>query len=344
MTQTGSIGGFTQTISGTYTLLPDGSADLGGRVVPVPRTISVEARQSLVDAALRPAPEGSLHSRRAQLDAQMALLNTYALSLYPADVQEVSLGGVRCHLVRPAGIPADQRSGKVLVNLHAGGFVVGSGSLIEAIPLAVLTNSTVIAVDYRLAPEHPYPAAVDDAVAVWRQVLEHHPASDMAIYGTSAGAFLTAQAIVRMRRDGLPLPACAGIFSGGGDLTDLGDAAAIFNFGGFAGDPSIPYGEPGSDTGSYLSGADTSDPVVSPLHADLSEFPPTLLVTSTRDLVLSATALMHRALRRAGTAAELYVFEALPHGFWFNLNLPETRETLEVMSTFFIRHLNGATS
>jgi monoterpene epsilon-lactone hydrolase len=325
----------------SYVLHSDGSATLSGRTVPVPGTISAEAAQSIVDANNRPAgPGGPLAPRRAQLDAQMRMLNDVARSLYPVDITEVKIAGVRCHLVRPPE-GAGERSGKVLVNLHAGGFVTGSGSLVEAIPVAARTNSTVIAVDYRLAPEHPYPAAVDDVVAVWRSVLEHHPAADVALYGTSAGAFLTAQAVMRFRHEGLDLPACTGIFSGGGDLTDLGDSAAIFNFGGFAGDPIVPYsdGADASDTGSYLRGADPTDPLVSPLRGDLSHFPPTLLVTSTRDAILSATALMHRALRRDGVPAELAVFEALPHGFWFHLGLPETHEALDLMVRFFGTHL-----
>jgi acetyl esterase/lipase len=325
----------------SYVLHPDGSATLTGRTVPVPRTISAEAARSIVDANSRPVgPGGPLAPRRAQLDAQMLMLNDVATAQYAVDIAEVEIGGVRCHLVRPPAA-AGERSGKVLVNLHAGGFVTGSGSLVEAIPVAARTNSTVIAVDYRLAPEHPYPAAVDDVVAVWRAVLEHHPTADVALYGTSAGAFLTAQAIMRFHRDGLDLPACAGIFSGGGDLTDLGDSAAIFNFGGFAGDPIVPYsGDPQvSDTDAYLRDADPADPLVSPIRGDLSHFPPTLLLTSTRDAVLSSTALMHRALRRAGVDAELSVFEALPHGFWFHLGLPETHEAIDAMVRFFCSHL-----
>jgi acetyl esterase/lipase len=324
----------------TYTLNGDGSVELNGRVVPVPGTISTEAKQSIRDAALRPpVPGGPLWDRRAELDAQMHVLNDVAQTLFPTEITEACIGGVRCHLVRASG---GSLGGRALVNLHAGGFVTGSGSLVEAIPIAALTKATVIAVDYRLAPEHHFPAAVDDAVAVYGEVLKHHAPAQIGIFGTSAGAFLTAQTIMRLRRDDLPLPACAGVFTGGGDLTDLGDSAAIFNLGGFGGHPLQPYGHPHSDATVYLAGADPHDPVVSPLCGDLSAFPPTLLITSTRDALLSATALMHRALRRAGVNAELYVFEALPHGFWFNVRLPEAREAFEIMAQFMLRHVAAA--
>ena len=271
----------------------------------------------------------------------MQQLNAYAQSLWPVTIREVPIGGVPCHLVVPgtAEHPV-QTTGNVLINLHAGGFVVGSGALGEAIPIAGLTKTAVIAVDYRLAPEHPFPAAVDDVVAVYRQSLEHHGPNEIGIFGTSAGAFLTAQTIVRLQSEGLPVPACAGMFSGGGDLTDLGDSAAIFHLDGFSGEQIHPFDHPEGLNRHYLAGvADTADPLVSPLHGDLSGFPPTLLVSSTRDAVLSATALMHRALRRAGVPAELLVFEALPHGFWYNFALPETREALDEMATFFAAHL-----
>ena len=288
---------------------------------------------------VHPFPTVRSGNRRAELDAQMHLLNDVAQSIFPTEVTEATIGGVRCHLVRPAG---GSEGGRALINLHAGGFVTGSGSLVEAIPIASLTQTTVIAVDYRLAPEHHYPAPIDDAVAVYKEALNHHAPSEIGIYGTSAGAFLTAQTIMRLQRDELPLPGCAGMFTGGGDLTDLGDSAAIFNLGGFGGHQLHPYGHPHSDATVYLADADPNDPVVSPLRGDLSRFPPTLLLTSTRDVLLSATALMHRALRRAGVPAELYVFEALPHGFWFNVQLPEAQEAFGIMATFLLQQLGAA--
>ena len=326
-----------------YRFEDDGSVRLDERTIPVPTTISLEARQALIDSAKRPPTTAGLADRRAEIDATMQTVNAWAAQLYPVTIGEVSIGGVRCHRITPGTPDAPvEPTHNVLINLHAGGFVVGSGALGEAIPIASLTGTTVLAVDYRLAPEHPYPAAVDDVIAVYRVVLEHHAAHEIGIYGTSAGAFLAAQVIVRLREEGLPIPACAGMFSGGGDLTDLGDSASIFHLDGFAGERIHPFDHPANINRAYLQGVeDPRQPLVAPLFADLDGFPPTLLVTSTRDAVLSATALMHRALRRARVPADLIVFEALPHGFWYNLGLPETREALAAMADFFTTHLGA---
>ena len=109
--------------------------------------------------------------------------------------------------------------------------------------------------------------------------------------------------------------------------------------GGFTGDHIHPFDHPYSDLALYLDGADPTDPLISPALGDLSFFPPTILVSGTRDATLSCTAVMHRALRRHGVEAELYVFEAMAHGFCYALNLPETIEALDAMAQFFTSHL-----
>ncbi|KFG88363.1 putative hydrolase [Sphingobium herbicidovorans NBRC 16415] len=327
----------------TYQIDADGSVRLGGAIVPVPRTVSAEAQQFLATPpwVQPPDPEAErlpMWALRDFVDEQMRLGGEAALQQYPVEVQEIEIAGVRCHMVKPHDMP-EENKGLTLMNLHGGGFVMGSGSLVEAIPIAHQAKVAVIAVDYRLAPEHPYPAAVDDVVAVYRTMLDYHLSDQIGIYGTSAGGFLTGQTIMRLEREGLPLPACCGIFTAGGDLSDLGDTARIFTLMGFWGDLVLPSDHEISEIRAYLGGADPKSPEVSPIHGDLSRFPPTLLMSGTRDAVLSATANFHRALRRAGAQADLFVFEAMPHAHWYMLHLPEAREAISAMSEHFLRHL-----
>jgi acetyl esterase/lipase len=159
----------------------------------------------------------------------------------------------------------------------------------------------------------------------------------MGLFGTSAGAILTAEAAARLRHDGLPLPAALGIFSGTGDLSQPGDSEALYAVSGFGGLLKPPSKNP--HLSAYVGGASPRDPVLSPLYADLRGFPPTLFVTSTRDLLLSGTTILHRAFLRAGVDGQLIVFEALPHAFWYDYHLPETKEALDLMAGFFDQKL-----
>lgn len=138
------------------------------------------------------------------------------------------------------------------------------------------------------------------------------------------------------------MPACAGIFSGGGDLIDFGDTAQIFTLNGFFGHPLFPLDHELSEVRAYLGGIDPCDPLVSPVRGDLSGYPPVLLLSGTRDAVLSATTNFHRALRRAGVDADLMVFDAMPHTHWYALHLPETLEALNAMAHFFMDKLASA--
>jgi acetyl esterase/lipase len=332
----------------TYQIDDAGTVQLGANSVPVPRTVSAQAQAFLATAPWAEPPDPAaerlpMWALRDYVDDQMRQIGQAALEAYPVDVQEIEIAGVRCHLVKPHDMP-DENKGLTLMNLHGGGFVMGSGALVEAIPIAHQAKVSVVAVDYRLAPEHPYPAAVDDAVAVYRTMLDYHRPNQIGIYGSSAGGFLTGQTIMRLDREGLPLPACCGVFTAGGDLSDLGDSARIFSLMGFWGDLVLPTDHEISEIRAYLAGADPKDPAVSPIHGDLSRFPPTLLMSGTRDAVLSATAIFHRALRRAGREAELFVYEAMPHAHWYTFHLPEAQEAIAAQCEFFLRHLRAGAS
>jgi acetyl esterase/lipase len=163
--------------------------------------------------------------------------------------------------------------------------------------------------------------------------------NNIGVFGSSAGAILTGETAVRLRQLGLPLPAALGVFSGSGDLSDFGDSMAMYTLFGFWGELLRPFDDPGSEVKAYIGAHDPRDPVISPIHADLRGFPPTLLITGTRDFLLSPTTIFHRALWRSGVEAELVVFEAMPHCHWLAVHLPESREALGIMADFFDRKI-----
>jgi epsilon-lactone hydrolase len=320
----------------------DGTVHLGARTIAVPRTVSPEARQYLATPPWgdgSPPPNIPLWELRTTFDSIFKILTEMARSAYPVEISEQRIGGVRTDLVSPTGV-GEGKQERLLINLHGGGFVLGSPpALVEAIPIANLTKTRVVTVDYRLAPEHPFPAAIDDIVAVYQELLKSYRPKNIGVFGSSAGAILTAESTVRFCQLGLPLPAALGVFSGSGDLSDFGDSMAMYTLFGFWGELLRSFDDSASEVNAYLGGHDAKDPVVSPIHADLTGFPPTLLITGTRDFLLSPTTIFHRALRRSGVDAELFVFEAMPHCHWLAVHLPESKEALEIMADFFDHRL-----
>ena len=316
-------------------IAPDGTAYVT-RVVPVPATISPEAQKVLARVVSDAAVPETLEQRRAATDKWQAGAGEAAKKLYPVNIASDTIAGVPVRVITPLTL-APQNRDRVLINLHGGGFNSDSGSLSETIPMANLTGIKVIAVLYRLAPEHPFPAGLDDAIAVYKELLKTYQPAHIAIYGTSAGAILTAEVTAKLKQLGLPLPAATGIFSGLGDFSQPGDSIALFALNGFSGHLDPP--KPGTRSEYFPSSTDPKDPVLSPLYSDLSGFPPTLFITSGRDLLLSGTTILHRAYIRAGVDAQLVVFEALPHAFWNNPALPESKEADQLMAKFFNAHL-----
>jgi epsilon-lactone hydrolase len=309
----------------------DGTAHIT-RIVPVPLTISPEAQKwlnSLITST--PGPE-TLAERRRRTDIWRAQDSAEAEKLYPVKIEETTTAGVRTDIITPLETPEANRD-RVLINLHGGGFNSDSGSLIEGVPIANLAKIKVVSVYYRLAPENPFPAAVDDVVGVYKELLKTYKPQNIGIFGTSAGAILTAEVTSKLKQSGLPLPAALGFFSGIADFSRVGDSRQLFTLNGFPGVMQPIYPKDLDDQ--YVGKADRRDPVLSPLFADLHGWPTTLLVTSTRDILLSDTTTFHRALLRSGVDAQLVVFEALPHAFWYHFQLPETKEALGLMAKFF---------
>jgi acetyl esterase/lipase len=204
--------------------------------------------------------------------------------------------------------------------------------------MAGFGRGKVISVDYRTAPDHPYPAALDDCVAVYRELVKSVLSKNIGVVGTSTGGGLALALVLRAKQEGLPLPGALAPGSPWSDLTKTGDTFytndLVDNF-------QVSYDGYLADAAKvYANGRDLKDPMLSPIYGDLSGFPPTILTSGTRDLFLSLTVRTHRKLRQAGVIAELQVFEAISHAqYSVNAGAPETKEAFEEIARFFDAHL-----
>src|SRR5215470_6739116 len=205
---------------------PDGTAHVV-RVIHPPATVSPEAQKWMDSLRRNVAHDSSLEERRKRTDEWRIRQSAVAKKLFPVNIEEQTIGGVRCDVIAPLETPAENKN-RVLINLHGGGFNADSGSLIEGDPIANLAKIKVVSVYYRLAPENRFPAAVDDVVAVYKELLKTYTAKNVGIFGTSAGAALTAQTTVRLKQLGLPLPGALGIFSATTDYSRAGDSLLLY--------------------------------------------------------------------------------------------------------------------
>jgi len=293
---------------------------------PSPKTVSSAAQDALRSFSNDSGPQ-DLEIHRGMCARVQRELGTVQLERHRVQMQESSIAGVAVRVFTPAEIPVENRD-RVLLNLHGGGFTVDAGSVTENAPIAAYARMTVVAARYRLAPEHPFPAAVDDAEAVYRALVAEHTADRIGLYGTSAGACLCAQLLVRLRHTDCPLPRAFGFFTGTADLSRSGDSEFFFR----------PPGDPTSiaeQFSAYVNDNDRLSPQISPIFSDLKGFPPTLCIAGTRDFMLSQTSLFHHALLRSGVDARLLVFEAMPHAHWIFLDLPESDQAFRAMASFF---------
>src|SRR5882672_3799866 len=236
----------------------DGTAHIT-RVIRPSATVSPEAQKWLESLNHRGPGAKNLAERRAGTDAWRASQSAVAKRLFPVNIQEQTIGGVRCDVITPIETP-DANRNRVLINLHGGGFNSDSGSLIEGDPIANLAKIKVVSVYYRLAPENPFPAAVDDVVAVYKELLKTYKPGNIGIFGTSAGAILTCEVAVKLKQLGVPLPAALGVFSGLGDFSRVSDSRQLFTLNGFPGD--LKPGDPNHpESDAYVGKTDPRDPV-----------------------------------------------------------------------------------
>jgi acetyl esterase/lipase len=314
------------------------------RLVPFPQSISPQARaflRTFVDAEGRPKvgtpppPMGdrvAWSAHRAEMDAMIASM-IVADGPPRAEAHIVTIAGVPVHVATPVAMsPAAEHRAYLLI--HGGGLVYGGGEAckVTAQKAADLLGVRTYGVDYRMPPAHPYPAPLDDCVSVYQALLDTYSPENIICNGASAGGALVGAMILRARDEGLPMPAAVVMLTPYSDLTETGDTFEIHR----TIDVVLPRGIKAAAM-LYAGGHDLEHPYLSPLFGDFSKgFPPTFLQSGTRDLLLSSTVRMHRALRRAGIEADLHVFEGMPHGGF--VRAPENHEVNDEVARFVTQH------
>lgn len=316
---------------------------LSERIIPVPKSISPQAQAAL--AVVRPAnaPFPALNDRAGwlarieQMNTGMTALMRDPLMALPVKCKSEVIAGVPVFVTEPEAVPAENRD-KALLYFHGGGLVLlgGEATSLFARMEAFANRCKVFAVDYRNPPDHPYPAALDDCVAVYRELLKTYRPDQIVISGASGGGNLAAAVPLKIRDLGLPLPAAVGLFTPEVDLTESGDTFHTNR----DIDVVLRGGLPEMNA-LYANGADLAHPYLSPLFGDFTKgFPPTFIQTGTRDVFLSNSARIHRALRRAGLETELHVWEAMPHGGFGGA--PEDQEMRVEFAHFLAKHAGWA--
>jgi monoterpene epsilon-lactone hydrolase len=291
-----------------------------------------QAMQALIDAFRdqQKASAGQAPPPLAELRATFAPAGR--LHPVPPDVlvTEVDAGGVPAHWLDAPGTDA----GRVLLFLHGGGYELGSrrsdGEL--AARLGRAGGMRVLFPEYRLAPEHPFPAAVDDALAVWHWLRADQgvSAGSVALAGDSAGGGLAVALLVAARDAAGALPAAAVLMSPTVDLTSSGASMTERV-------SQDPFSTPAllrQLAASYLAGADPRTPLASPLFAALGGLPPLLIQVGSADLLLSDSERLAAAAAKAGVDVTLEVGEGLTHVFPILLGTPEAAEATERTGKF----------
>ncbi len=313
------------------------SWEISNRIIPPPKGASEQLYHSI---ALTPQPDKDavlaipdnaeqwkvFQQQRDVVAANKAAQLAKALLI---KVTEKQMAGVTVRLIESAELDKSF-SNTIFIHLHGGAYILNAGEagIIEAILIAHRVMIPVLSVDYRMPPDYPFPAAIDDAVAVYEQVLQEYPNHTIFLGGTSAGGGLSMATILKLKEKGLKLPNALFAGTPWTDLTKTGDSYYIMD-----GIDRLLICYEGILEGAaklYANDKDLKEPLISPIYGDLSGFPPTMLMSGTRDLFLSNTVRAHRKLRNSGVEADLVVIEGLSHGDY--LFAAESQESLDVFS------------
>ena len=237
------------------------------------------------------------------------------------------------------GLSAGADPSRSVLYLHGGGYIIGSTTSHRGLVarLGSAACSRTVSVEYRLAPEHPFPAAVDDALAAYRWLLDAgQAASSIVLAGDSAGGGLAVATLVRARDEGLPMPAAAALFSPLVDLLGEGESMVAKA----AQDPTVDAAGHARFCAMYLAGAEPRSAYASPIHADLGGLPPLLIHVGTAEALLDDALRLARRAALDDVAVELKAWPRLPHVWQFYAGIfSEGQQSIDEAGRFLLAHL-----
>lgn len=325
----------------------DGSVSVPAFELPPSDFMSEEAANMLKLRAVAPSstPDADMdiEQTRSRLEGMLSRVVSTMRSEYPVLVEEATIAGIPVRVFTPEDGEVDPE--RVLINLHGGAFSVcwNSCSILESAPIASVGGFKVFSVNYRMAPEASHPAGVEDAIAVYEELMGTYEAGNIGIYGCSAGGALTAQTAAMAHQRGLPSPGAIGIFGAGAARFRTGDSAYVAAYIDGSFPPPAGQDDESSDlTRGYFEGADTSGPIISPaLHPDvIAQFPPTLITTGTRAMDMSPAVYTNSQLIKAGVSSTLLVGEGMGHCYQYFAGVPEAEDAYSATVAFFRKNLN----
>jgi acetyl esterase/lipase len=289
-----------------------------------------------------PATEAEWLTHIKEKDAGAAAVAQSIAGALNVTVKEDKIAGVNVHWVNPPDID-EEHEGHLFIYIHGGAYVYNGGmaGLVEPALIAHHLQVQVVSIDYRMPPKHPAPAATDDVIAVWKELLRTRSYTSMAMGGTSAGGNIALASSQRFVGLGLAVPAALYIGTPTVDLNAEAGDSRYLNEG--ADRVLIKMGSFGvAAMNLYAAELGLNHPYVSPIFGSFAGLPPTYLITGTRDLLLSDTVRAHRALRRAGIVAELHVYEGQGHADYIvAMETPESAEHYAELNRFLFEHLSA---
>ncbi len=256
-----------------------------------------------------------------------------SVRLPPAVRREaLTADGVRCEWLIPDNSPSD----RILLYLHGGGFVFGqTAPHVEMVAyLCQRMGMRALLVDYRLAPQHPFPAALDDCLTAYRWLLSQgFSARSVVVAGDSAGGNFTLAMLMTLRDNGEPLPAAAACLSPAGDLTAERNSSEAYY------DPLLPAKARRFYCRAYVGSNDPRDPLISPVFGDFRGLPPLLIHAGEDELLRDDALRIEKAAKTAGVDVRVRIFPRMWHVWQVFLSLPQSIESLDEIAAFLQAHL-----